>query len=148
MCLCETWPTYLARTWSWHGAMQSRTHCKEGPMRIQHKCLVPIYVFPEIKLLFPNTLIMFCLPVPTLIYLWDIYIFPGLVCLFCCREICGLILGIYESPQTNECVNWEWVHTIPRKVIHKWDFPCSAQNSVQCIIRASSSSLAFANCRA
>jgi hypothetical protein len=39
---------------------------------------------------------MFCLPVPTLIYLWEIYIFPGSVCLFCCREICGKILGIYK----------------------------------------------------
>jgi hypothetical protein len=26
----------------------------EGPERIQYKCLVPIYVFPEIKLLFPK----------------------------------------------------------------------------------------------
>jgi hypothetical protein len=26
----------------------------EGPVRIQYKCLVPIYVFPEIKLLFPK----------------------------------------------------------------------------------------------
>ncbi len=28
-----------------------------------------------------------CLPVPTLIYLWEICIFPGSVCLFCCREL-------------------------------------------------------------
>ncbi len=42
-------------------------------------------------------IIMFCLPVPTLIYLWEIYIVPGSVCLFCCREICGPILGIYKS---------------------------------------------------
>ncbi len=26
----------------------------EGPVRIQYKCLAPIYVFPEIKLLFPK----------------------------------------------------------------------------------------------
>jgi hypothetical protein len=26
----------------------------EGPVRIQHKCLVPSYVFPEIKMLFPK----------------------------------------------------------------------------------------------
>jgi hypothetical protein len=26
----------------------------EGPVRIQFKCLVPIYVFPEMKLLFPK----------------------------------------------------------------------------------------------
>ncbi len=41
--------------------------------------------------------IMFSLPVPTFIYLWEIYIFPGSVCLFCCREICGPIMGIYKS---------------------------------------------------
>ncbi len=46
---------------------------------------------------FQNRIIMFCLPVPTLIYLWEIYIFPGSVCLFCCRKICGVILGIYKS---------------------------------------------------
>jgi hypothetical protein len=46
---------------------------------------------------FQNRIIMFCLPVPTLIYLWEIYIFPGSVCLFCCRKICGLILGINKS---------------------------------------------------
>ncbi len=67
-------------------------------VRIQYKCLVPIYVFPETKLLFPkhNYCIMFCLPVPTLIYLWEIYIFPWSVCLFCCREIWGPILRIYK----------------------------------------------------
>jgi hypothetical protein len=26
----------------------------EGPLRIQYKCLVPIYEFPEMKLLFPK----------------------------------------------------------------------------------------------
>ncbi len=26
----------------------------EGPVRIQYKCLVPIYVFPEMKLLIPS----------------------------------------------------------------------------------------------
>jgi hypothetical protein len=26
----------------------------EGPVRIQYKCLVPSFVFPEMKLLFPN----------------------------------------------------------------------------------------------
>ncbi len=54
----------------------------EGPVRIQYKCLVPIYVFPEMKLCsLQNRIIMFCLPIPTLIYLLEIYIFPGS---FCC----------------------------------------------------------------
>ncbi len=38
---------------------------------------------------FQNRIVMFCLPIPTLIYLWEIYIFPGLV------KICGPILVIY-----------------------------------------------------
>ncbi len=47
---------------------------------------------------FHNRIIMFCLPVPIhSLYLWGFYIFPGSVCLFCCREICGPILGIYKS---------------------------------------------------
>jgi hypothetical protein len=76
---------------------------------------------------FHNLIIMFCLAVPTLTYLWDIYIFPGSVCLFCCREICGPILGIYISrSQTHECGNWDSGLVIPRKGIHKWDFPSSA----------------------
>jgi hypothetical protein len=30
--------------------------------------------------------------------------------------------------QTSECRNWDWSHAIPRKGIHKWDFPCSVPN--------------------
>jgi hypothetical protein len=57
----------------------------------------PVMYFQKLNCYFQNRIIMFCLPVPTLIYLWQIYIFPRSVCLFCCREICGLILGIYKS---------------------------------------------------
>ncbi len=45
---------------------------------------------------FQNRIIMICLPVPTFIYLREIFISPGSVCLFCWREICGPILGIYK----------------------------------------------------
>ncbi len=68
---------------------------------------------------------LFCHPVPTLIYLWEIYIFPGSVCLFCCREICGPILGIYNFLP----YKWMWKLVLrPRnsqKRNTKWDFPCS-----------------------
>jgi hypothetical protein len=47
---------------------------------------------PRNETVFPKQIIMFC----TLLYLWEIYKFPGLVCLFCCRGICGPILGIYK----------------------------------------------------
>jgi hypothetical protein len=99
----------------------------EGPVRIQYKCLVFIYVFPKIKLLFSKRIVMFCLQDITLIYLWEIYIFPGLVCIFCCRELCGLILGIYKSLPDAWMWNWDWGGAIPRKGIHKWDFPYSVR---------------------
>ncbi len=55
--------------------------------------------------------------------LWAIYIFPQLVCLFCCRKICGPILGIAHR---HEYRNWDWGRAIPFLGIHKWDFRCSA----------------------
>ncbi len=36
-------------------------------------------------------------PIPTSLYLWAIYIFPGSVCLFGCSKIGRPILGIYKS---------------------------------------------------
>ncbi len=56
----------------------------------------PLMYSQKLNCYFQNRINMFCLPVPTLIYLWEIYIFPGSVCLFCCSEICGPILGIYQ----------------------------------------------------
>jgi hypothetical protein len=37
-----------------HIMYRSEHIAKEGPGRIKYKCLVPIYVFPEMKLLFPK----------------------------------------------------------------------------------------------
>ncbi len=76
---------------------------------------------------FQNRIKMFCIQVPTLIYLWEIYIFPGSIYLFCCREISGPIRGIYKLFTDT----WMWKlglrPAIPRKGIHKWDFPCSVK---------------------
>ncbi len=41
------------------------------------------------------------------------------------QEICGPILGI-NSSQTLECGNWDWGRAIPRKGMHRGDFPCGA----------------------
>ncbi len=65
-----------------------RTANEGPPLRIQYNCLVPIYVFPEIKL--RDLIIMFCLPISTFMYLWAIYIFPLSVSQ-------GLIVGIYKA---------------------------------------------------
>ncbi len=76
---------------------------------------------------FQNRIIMFCLPVPALIYLWYIL---GLVCLFCCREICGMWIDLgnilIAHRHMNVEIGWGWGRTIPRKGTHRWDFPCSA----------------------
>ncbi len=36
-------------------------------------------------------------PISIFLCLWTTFMFPGSVCLFCCRKICGPILGIYKS---------------------------------------------------
>ncbi len=78
-------------------------HCKwtAGDNPIYCKCLVPIYVF---SCCFQNRIIMFCLPISTLMYLWAIYIF-------------GIVLPILLQPnrrteyinrsQIHVCMNWE-----------------------------------------
>ncbi len=43
-------------------------------------------------------------PISTFMCLWAIYIFPRSVSLFCCRKICGPILGIHKSPT----YTWMW----------------------------------------
>jgi hypothetical protein len=43
----------------------------------------PFMYFQKGNCYFQNRIIMFRLPVPTLIYLWDIFIFPGSVCTHC-----------------------------------------------------------------
>ncbi len=75
---------------------------------------------------FQNRIIMFCLPISTLIYLWEIYTFPGSVYLFYCSKICGPILRIYsiKHSQAHECRNWDWGRPIPFLGIHRLDFLC------------------------
>jgi hypothetical protein len=67
-------------------------------------------------------------PIFTFICLWASYIFPRLVCLFCCRKICGPILGEYiNRSQTHECdveIRTEATQFLFLG-IHKWEFRCS-----------------------
>jgi hypothetical protein len=60
-------------------------------------------------------------------YLWEIYIFPGLVYLFCCKIYVDQSWEYINRSQKHECGNWDWGRAIPRKRIHKWDF-------LQCVI--------------
>ena len=75
----------------------------EGPERIQYKCLVVWFPFMYSQKwncaasLFPKQNYNVLSPNSYLIYLWEIYIFPGPICLFCCRKICEPIIGIHKS---------------------------------------------------
>ncbi len=88
----------------------------------------PFMYYQKWNCYFQNRIKMFYLPVPLQIYLWKIYIFPGLVCLICCRKIFGPILGIYKSLTDIWMWNWDWGHAIPRKEIHKWYFRSSVES--------------------
>ncbi len=47
-----------------------------------------------------------------------IYIFPGSVCLFCSRKICGPILGIYKSLTYTWMWKYDWGRAIPFLGLH------------------------------
>ncbi len=76
----------------------------EGPVIIQYKCLVPIYVFQKWNCYFQNRIIMFCLPVPTPVI--DLYI---------SRIGLDRSWEYMNRSQTHECGNWDWGGAIPRK---------------------------------
>jgi len=44
------------------------------------------------------------IPIPTFMFLWEIYIFHWSVCLFCCRKIGGPNVGTYRSLKDT----WMW----------------------------------------
>ncbi len=76
---------------------------------------------------FQTRIIMFCLPAPTLIYLWEIYIYFQDRSAYSAAGNMWTDLSEYiNCSQTHECENWDWGRTIPRKGIHKCDFRCSA----------------------
>jgi hypothetical protein len=68
------------------GPLGDHHTANEGPVKIQYKCLVPIYVFPEMKLLFPKQNYNVLSPCS----------YTHRSVRDCCKEICGPILGIYK----------------------------------------------------
>ncbi len=90
-------------------AVQCSDAANEGLVRIQYKCLVPIYVFPEMKLLFPKQNYNVLSPSSyTHISVRDLYI-PRI-------DLHVLLQGnkwtdtgnIYVNrSQTQECGNWD-----------------------------------------
>ncbi len=70
---------------------------------------------------FQNRIIMFCFTISTLIYLWEIYIFPGSVCIFAAAKCVDRSWEYKNRSQTHECRNWDWGCAIPFPGIHKFD---------------------------
>jgi hypothetical protein len=68
-------------------------------------------------------------PIPTFMYWWVIYLFPGSVCLSDCSKIGRRILEIYKShtDTVHECRNWETEHynsvlEIMSAQFHFWEY--------------------------
>ncbi len=91
-------------------------------------------------------------PISTFMRLWAIYIFPRSVCLFCWRKHVDRSWDYINRSQTHECWNWGWGSAIPKKVIHKWNYPCSVGgrlwglNNFFFIFRGSFTALKFFIC--
>jgi hypothetical protein len=101
-------------------------HCKWRANEYQIKCLVFIFVFPEMKLLFPKQNYNDLSP-SSYTHISVRYLYISMVCLFWYREICRLILGIYKSLidtwmnhskqvclQLVNAWRWRWMYTVSR----------------------------------
>ncbi len=122
----------------------------EGPVRIQYKCLVPIYISQKWNCVHPpyfqNRIIMICLPIPTLTYLWEIYIFQDQSVYFAEAKYVDWSWEYIHQSQTHECGVWDWGRAIPRREIHKWDFRCSMASRFSHCVTAFTSMVTY--CRA
>ncbi len=80
----------------------------EEPVRIQYKCLLPIYVFPEMKLCtvqpryFKNIIIMFCLQIPVR----DLYISSISLSTLLQAKYVDRSWEYINHSQTHGCRNW------------------------------------------
>ncbi len=74
-------------------------------------CAASLFLKQNYNVLFPNSYTRIS---------WEIYIFPGFVCLFCFSQICGSILGIYKSLidtwmwklGMRPCISQKGIHTM------------------------------------
>ncbi len=75
---------------------------------------------------FQNRIIMFCLPVPTLMYLWEIYAVysQDRSTYFAAAKYSNVDRSweYINCLQTCECRDWDWGHAIPFPGILKFDF--------------------------
>ncbi len=97
----------------------------EWPVIIKFKCSVHFYVFPEMKLLFPNQNYNVFLPssYTHTVYLWEVFIFPGRSAYSAAGKYVDWSWEYINRSQTHECGNWDWGRTIPEKEYINGIFP-------------------------
>jgi hypothetical protein len=89
---------------------------KTSDFTVQQRCCYIVWLTCTSKILYRNSKRIYSqqmnraatVPIPTFMFLCAIYIFPRLVCLFCCRKIDGQIVEMCNGSQTHECRNWDW----------------------------------------
>ncbi len=98
----------------------------KGRWESNNNCLVPIYDSQTWNCYFQNRIIMFCLPVHTLhLYICERFIyFQDQSAYSAAGEIVDRSWGYINRSLTHKCGDWDWGWAIPRKGIHKLDFPC------------------------
>ncbi len=89
----------------------------EGSVRIQCKCLVPIYVFIEMKLVFPKQ--NYNLLSPSFLHSCICERFIYFQDQSAYSAVGKYVDFFWEFIKTHECGNWDWGRAILRKGIHK-----------------------------
>ncbi len=108
----------------------------EGPVRIEYKCLVPIYVFPEMKLWFPKQNYYFFVSQFIHLYTCERFIyFQDRSAYFAAGKYVDRSWEYKYRSQTHESRNWDWGRAISSIGIHKWNFPCSVLYKTAAAIR-------------
>jgi hypothetical protein len=88
---------------------QARYTANEGLLRIQYKCLVPIMYSQKLNCNFQNRIIMFCLPVSTLMYS------------ICERFIYFQDRSAYSSAGKYVDQSWEYINRSQTHECGNWD---------------------------
>ncbi len=105
----------------WHPALQL-----EGSWEFNINVGFPFIYYQKWNSYFQNRIIMFCLPVPTTYICKKFIYFQDRSAYSAAGKYVNRSWECINGSQTHECGNWDWGRVIPRKGIHKWNFPCSA----------------------
>ncbi len=113
MCWCSF--AYVAHFVIFASFLYFNPHCKDKMPKVWNKYSQEMNIRASV-------------PISTFMCLWENYIFPRWVCLFCWRKYVDRSWEYINRSQTHECGNWGWGRAIPRKGIYKRNCRCSAES--------------------